>query len=537
MSGTFNLDKVVADTVEFNTLGKTILPANSNVSLGASYAPFKELYISGNTINLGGVSLKGSSNENGMVFAPEGAIELDPGASGEKITIDPSGEGIKFGTDMSIGKTHMTVGQGSNAVQIGSNIFDQMTDIAGEQARVTFDATSTAGDFGFLLDYELSFNPDNNMITTIGGANFEVGKKMNKKDSMGLNTFVIKDVDNPLFELHANGVSRIVTEGEKNSKKNEKIEGNKIKVALGSDDKHLIPIEQHVNFRDMFPFNVLDVHRREGAAKFKADFDNVGQFLYSEDGTTFSGMNALNQYVQLSHPDLHAQHGSTFGVQPLTIKLNEYESVVEFISYYHLPLLFENQSETNTDFKSFEYYSSSLISNRLDNKVYKSSGAAPISEIVNGTSVIMYGVNLNTYFTKTADGLVHKKFYPTIRVIKYKNTYDAVFSKVGTDDYAGDFLTALGWGSPAVSNATVLAKYTTGTKMGENWMRKLTEITYAYLKHGKPLKLLNTADSLEVVEVYNKVLSDPNRYLEINEASTELSVEIRKAAFQGYLYQ
>ena len=536
MSGTFNLDKVVANTVEFDTLGKTILPANSNVSLGASYAPFKELYISGNTINLGGVSLKGSSNAEGVVFAPEGSLELNSGTEGDKIVMDPTGSGITFGNDMSIGKTHMTIGQGSNATQIGSNIFDQMTDIAGDQARITFDSTSTAGDFGFLIDYELVFNPENNMITTIGGANFEVGKKMNKKDAMGLNTFVIKDVESPLYALHSDGVSLIVTDGEKNSRKNEKLEGNFIKVALGSDDKHLIPIEKHVNFRDMFPFNVLDVHRREGAAKFKADFDNVGQFLYSEDGTTFSGMNALNQYVQLSHPDLNAQHGTTFGVQPMAVKLNPYETVVEFISYYHLPLLFENQSQTNTDFQSFEYYSSSLIANRLDNKVYKSLGAAPTSEIVNGESVIMYGVNLNTYFTNSPSGLVHKKFYPTIRVIKWKNTYDAVFSLIGTDDYQGDFLTALGWGSPSVSNATILAKYTTGTKMGENWIEKLAEVTYAYLKFGKPLKLLNATDSLRVKEVYDKVIADPNRYLEVNEGTTELSVEIRKAAFQGILY-
>ena len=359
---------------------------------------------------------------------------------------------------------------------------------------------------------------------------------MNKKDALGLNTFVIKDVESPLYALHSDGVSLIVSDGEKNSKKNEKLEGNFIKVALGSDDKHLIPIEKHVNFRDMFPFNVLDIHRREGAAKFKADFDNVGQFLYSEDGSTFSGMNALNQYVQLSHPDLNAQHGTTFGVQPMEVKLNPYETVVEFISYYHLPLLFENQSQTNTDFQSFEYYSSSLIANRLDNKVYKSLGAAPTSEIVNGESVIMYGVNLNTYFADSPSGLVHKKFYPTIRVIKWKNTYDAVFSLIGTDDYVGDFLTALGWGSPSVSNATILAKYTTGTKMGENWIEKLTEVTYAYLKFGKPLKLLSTTDSRRATDVYNKVVADPNRYLEVNEETTELSVEIRKAAFEGILY-
>ena len=177
-----------------------------------------------------------------------------------------------------------------------------------------------------------------------------------------------------------------------------------------------------------------------------------------------------------------------------------------------------------------------MIANRLDNKVYKSLGAAPTSEIVNGESVIMYGVNLNTYFTNSPSGLVHKKFYPTIRVIKWKNTYDAVFSLIGTDDYQGDFLTALGWGSPSVSNATILAKYTTGTKMGENWIEKLTEVTYAYLKFGKPLKLLNTTDSLRVKDVYDKVVADPNRYLEVNEGTTELSVEIRKAAFQGTLY-
>tara|TARA_B100000405_G_scaffold300395_1_gene260047 strand:+ start:2732 stop:4342 length:1611 start_codon:yes stop_codon:yes gene_type:complete len=534
MSGTFNLNHLVTATAEIDSITKTLLPGNPDVSLGASYAPFKELWVSGNTINLGGVALKGTSNVNdGFVFQPEGALKLDNGGS-ESLTLN-AGDGISFGSNMSIGKTYMTVGSGSNAAVIGSNIYDRMTEISAEQARVQFDATSTAGDYGFLLDYELSFN-SNNTIATIGGGNFEIGKKMNKKESLGLNTFVIKEVDNPLFQLSSDGSSAIVVEAEKLNKKNQPVDGNYIKVALGSidTDKHLIPIERHVNFRDMFPFNVLDPHRQEGAAKFKADFDNVGQFLYTDDGSKFSGLNALNGYVQLSHPDMNSQHGTTFGVAPLTIKLNEYESVVEFISYSHLPLLFENQYNTNTDLQSFEYYSSSEVNNRLDNRVYKSQGAAPISEQVNGETVTLYGLNLNIQYESGTNRM--KKFYPTIRVIKWKNTYEAVFTRIGTSDFGGDFLTALGWGDPTINKSTIVTKYISGTKMGENWIMKLSELTYAYLKYGKPLKTLNSVSLSEVTTVYDKIVADPNRYIGLNEEEDELSIEIKKEAFQGILY-
>jgi hypothetical protein len=168
--------------------------------------------------------------------------------------------------------------------------------------------------------------------------------------------------------------------------------------------------------------------------------------------------------------------------------------------------------------------------------VYKVAGGAPAIEAVNGVDVTMYGLNLNTQFDTNGD---QKKYYPTIRVIKWKNSYDAVFNQIGTDDYGGDFLPALGWGSPVLSIPTIVTKYVSGTKMGQDWIRKLTEITYAYLKYGKPAKHLSTPDTVEVDAVYAKAVADGDamaRYFYLNERAGELSLELRKSAFQGYLY-
>ena len=217
----------------------------------------------------------------------------------------------------------------------------------------------------------------------------------------------------------------------------------------------------------------------------------------------------------------------------MTIKLRPFESVVEFISYSHLPLLFENQNELEDDLERYEYYISSQMENRLDNKAYKVLGAAPVTETVNGVEVTLSGINLRQNF----EGGQLRRFYPQIRVINWKNTYDAVFNGVGTDYYSnGDFLQALGWGTPVLSKDTIVTKYKEGTKMGENWMKKLVEITFAHLKYGKPLKNLNSTDLQLVDNIYRTVLTDVTRHVQLNEGSSELSIEIAKSAFSGVLY-
>ena len=376
-----------------------------------------------------------------------------------------------------------------------------------------------ASEYGYLVNYGLVLHTDNS-VQMIRNADFFIGVGFDLSPPTNV---IIKAIDAPLFGMSNDGSYSLLVQEDINGPSNIGLFGGSISIDMTNDNSlHVIPVHTATTIRDAFPVNILDLTTHEGSRKFKSDFDNVGSLLYSRDGRTFSGMNALCGFVQLSDPNLHAQAVS----RDESIFLRRNEIIVDFIAYYHLPLLFEHVKDHN-ELVQYDYYMSSLVENRLDDKVYKVLSGQSSIEIVNYEQVEIQNTVLGNY---------NISFYPHVRVIKWKNEYDPTFNFVGIQDVSESFSTALGWGNP-FNTATIINKYI-NTNNGSNWIHKLTELTFAYLKYGKPLKTLNVADMLVVDSICSLISAptDPNMYFQLETFQTGITFRIKKEAFSGYLY-
>tara|TARA_B100001564_G_C20640637_1_gene671951 strand:- start:143 stop:1900 length:1758 start_codon:yes stop_codon:yes gene_type:complete len=367
-----------------------------------------------------------------------------------------------------------------------------------------------ASEYGYLVNYDLFLN-EGNSVQSINNADFFIGVGF---DLSPPTKVILKNIESPLFSMNNDGSTNLITQEDLDGPSNVDIFGGGIHVTMSSDYVHVIPVHAETNIRDAFPVNILDVTTNEGSRKFKSDFDNIGSLLYSRDGIAFSGMNALSGYVQLSDPNFHAQTAN----RDEAISLRRNEVIVDFIAYYHLPILFENV-RNESDIGQYNFYQSSLIENRLDNMVYKVLSGEPASE--NG--VELQNIVLGNY---------NVSFYPHIRVIKWKNEYDPSFNFIGTGDVNDSLMTGLGWGNP-MQSSTIVTKYL-NTENGTDWIHKLVELTYAYLKYGKPLRTLNPADIVDVESIYNLAI-DLDSNFEVEAQQTALTFKIKKEAFSGYL--
>ena len=93
-----------------------------------------------------------------------------------------------------------------------------------------------------------------------------------------------------------------------------------------------------------------------------------------------------------------------------------------------------------------------------------------------------------------------------------------------------EFKTALGW-TNLIDLKDIYTKYTP-TNTGENWISKLVEITYAYLKYGQPLKLLGTLDMTNVNAIISAIAGNAS-LLEYD--TTDVAIRIKKNAFDTYI--
>ena len=530
-SGHFTLSNLEAQNIEVDTISKTILPLNNNVNLGSLQKPFKEIFVSANTLHLGtDVSLGAETDADGNAFfAPNTAMKLKSsgGDNARDIIIDPN-EGFTMG-DTKIKHSGLEFkGDDGEDVLIDKNLFTNVDERVSRIAKDIGISTSTKSDFGYLIDYKLRIDETTKNVTSIENGNFELGRVFDKTDSLGLNTLVIKEFANKLPTFDAQGNVTLYATSDKKNVRNSRLNENAIKVKFDNnnnliDNRYIVPIETHTNLRDIFPVDIFDMNKFEGRVKFKADFDSTGSLYYSDDGTTFSGLHALKNYVQVSSPTLYGQNAN--GVSAAFV-LAPYENVVEFISYYQLPLLFENQKTFTTSHTNYEYYSSSLVSNRIDNKVFiREGGSGSASENVYGVNTTISSPQLNL---KTN---LNKSLYPAIRIIKWKNTYNPTFTRVTSPDMdIAEFKNALGW----TSLTDIYTKYTTSTNTGENWISKLVEITYAYLKYGQPVKSLGTVDMTDVTAIISEIARDTS-LLEFQNDTTDVAIRIKKTAFQSYM--
>lgn len=527
-SGHFTLSNLEAQNIEVDTISQTILPLHENVNLGSLEQPFKEIFVSANTLHLGtDVSLGAETDADGnYYFAPSKAMKLKGTADGATdIIIDPN-DGFTMG-DTKIRTTGLQFkGDDGEDVLIDKNLFTTVDERVSKIAKDIGISTSTKSDFGYLIDYKLRIDEDTMNVTSLENGNFELGRVFDKTDSLGLNTLIIEPFANKLPTFDAVGNVTLYAESDKKNVRNSRLNENAIKVTFDNniiDNRYIVPIETHTNLRDIFPVDIFDMNKFEGRVKFKADFDSTGSLYYSDDGTTFSGLHALKNYVQVSSPTLYGQNAN--GVSAAFV-LAPYENVVEFISYYQLPLLFENQKTFTTNHTNYEYYSSSLVSNRIDNKVFiREGGSGSASENVYGNNTTITSPQLNL---KTN---LNKSLYPAIRIIKWKNTYNPTFTRVTSPDMdIAEFTNALGW----TSLTDIYTKYTTSTNTGENWISKLVEITYAYLKYGQPVKSLGTVDMTDVNAIISAIAGN-NSLLEFQNDTTDVAIRIKKDAFQSYM--
>ena len=134
----------------------------------------------------------------------------------------------------------------------------------------------------------------------------------------------------------------------------------------------------------------------------------------------------------------------------------------------------------------------------------------------------VFGQDINiSNITKQSYANHSKTFYPAIRAIKWKNTYATSFTNIENND---EIKSKLKW----TDIEDIYIKYTTGTNTGENWIIKLVEITFAYIKYGKPLKPLNSTEMIEVQNIMTKITD--NKSL-INLNVTNMEITIKKDAF------
>jgi len=512
MSGQLSLSNLVTSNLSVDFINTDLIPGNSNLSLGSLEKPFKELFVSAGTIHVGTVSL----SDNQGFLSTDKPMRIGSNIN-TRITIGAN-TGISIGSAV-FNNTGLKFDDGAGGETIVDNtIFTKIENIAKLQASTA--VTKNNDDFGFLTDYVLNISSNNsgsNSISSITNANFELGKLFNTSNSLNLNTFITATRTNNLYEFDSTGVVTLFTEAQKTNRLNKRLDNNAINIILTPTKQVLIPIETNTTIRDVFPLNILDVNKKDGRLKFKSDFDNVGSLYYLDQSNKLSGLCNLKNYVQLSDP----QFASMYNLKDQVIPLSKNEYIVDFISYYNLPILFESQLSDNLS--SYDYYISSLQANRVSNKVYRHEPTNPLLGSTQDNVTIAPIRDMST-----VQGF-NKSFYPAIRVIKWKNIYTPSFTKLEADSYEM-LKTKLKW----TNVAELYTKYTTGTNTGENWIQKLVELTFAYLKYGKPLKPLNAQEKTSVQTIMTSISNDATKSA-IKLDTNLLEISIKSSAFTAYL--
>lgn len=512
MSGQLSLSNLVTSNLSVDFINANLIPGNSNVSLGSEEKPFKDLFVSAGTIHVGTVSL----SENDGVLATDAPMQFGSDET-SRVTIGTS-TGITIGSTV-INNTGLKFDDGAGGQTVVDNtIFTRIESIAKVQASTA--VSKNSDDFGFLTDYVVSIANDSsgsNSISSINNGNFEVGKLFNTENSLNLNTFITATRTNHFYDFNAAGEVTLFTEAQKTNRLNKRLDNNAINIRLNNTKQVLIPIETNTTIRDVFPLNILDVNKKDGRLKFKSDFDNIGSLYYVDQTDKLSGLCNLKNYVQLSDP----QFASMYNLKDQAIPLSKSEYIVDFISYYNLPILFESQLSENLS--SYDYYISSLQANRVSNKVYRHEPTNPQLGSTQDDVTIAPIRDMST-----VQGF-NKSFYPAIRVIKWKNIYTPSFTKLEAESYEM-LKSKLKW----TTVDELYTKYTTGTNTGENWIEKLVELTFAYLKYGKPLKPLNADEKTSVQTILTSISNDATKSaIKLDKVLLEISIE--SSAFTAYL--
>lgn len=523
MSGQLSLSNLTTSSLSVDFINSDLIPGELNVySLGTEFQRFKDLWVSAGTIHVGDAAL---SERNGGL-ATDTAMEFGTDAS-SRVTIGSNAKqaGITIGSSGGTGGTTVFKNSGMSFFDdtggetvVDNTIFSKVESIA--KTEVSTQLTKNSEDFGFLTDYAVGIDNDSsgsNSINSINNGNFEVGKLFNIEDSLNLNTFITSTRTNHFYDFNAAGEVSLFSAVQKLNRLNKRLDKNAINIKLDASEQVLIPIETNTTIRDVFPLNILDMNKKDGRLKFKSDFDNVGSLYYADQSGKLSGLCNLKNYVQLSDP----QFASMYYIKDQSINLSKNEYLVDFISFYNLPILFESQLSENL--AAYDYFISSLPENRIVNTVYSHDTDNTQNTVEENGVEVSSIKDMSTVTTP----VFTRSFYPAIRVIKWKNIYTPSFTKFEADAY-DTLKTKLKWGTVE----EVYTKYTTGTNTGENWIAKLVELTFAYLKYGRSLKPLISEEMVSVQTILANI-SDNKSLIKLDTTLLEISIE--SSAIAPYL--
>ena len=227
----------------------------------------------------------------------------------------------------------------------------------------------------------------------------------------------------------------------------------------------LVP-DNFKNANDLFNIRIFDLQSPALQSKFLTDFHYLNNEYLLNQSQLQKGLVSHHGYVNLSSSELFSR-GST-------------SMLVEYIAYYNIPD-FNMDNAVRGKYKYFkpmiDSVSESAINRRLSKKVYV--------------------VNNNDFTVSLEENNVNENdngMYPRITYSNWKNSVEPQIKKHIYSDQ-------IGWGSKAdviassstmnetVKN-TIIAKY--GYNNGGNgWLRELLKITYKYVKYGDTLSPIN----------------------------------------------
>ena len=235
----------------------------------------------------------------------------------------------------------------------------------------------------------------------------------------------------------------------------------------------LVP-DNYKDANDLFNIRIFDLQSPSLQAKFLADFQYVNNEYLLNQSLLQKGLVAHHGYVNLSSSELFSR-GST-------------SMLVDYIAYYNVPS-FDINNAVEGKFKYFtpmvDSVTESAVNRRLTKKIY----------VVNENDLTVTLENNNE--NDNDNGL-----YPRISYATWKNSVEPLIKRQIYND-------KIGWGSKAdviassttmneIVKNTIIAKYGYGNG-GNGWLRELLKLTFKYVKYGNALSSINIDSILNTI--------------------------------------
>jgi hypothetical protein len=221
------------------------------------------------------------------------------------------------------------------------------------------------------------------------------------------------------------------------------------------------------NANDLSQLRNYDPSSEKFTNKFKADFDyyhnnrrynNPDNRPDSQLWGYYSGEVNLDKYVNFNHKGLHVDNSKHY--------------IMEYMQYYCVPFI-----KQFNDTEKYIYYIPNTIEKRL-NTYYKRNGA----------SVASHNVEDNNYPYNLFPKIMFKSWDNSVNDTEFQITpYDPLLKWTSDDSDPGN---------NAETKQQIISKFSDIN--GKNWIRKLLEITFAYIKYGNAVAKLTDDDETQL---------------------------------------